>query len=132
MKHLIVLLLLGALSGALAHTEVTVLAPLAGAAVAAPAAVSLRFSEPVNLRFSMFRVMKLPAGQTPEAAAKAALALKAGAPQLLTLGTVPRGMAAQLRLPVKPRLAPGAYLIAWSVLSDDGHPVVGHQVFQVR
>lgn len=132
MNHLMLLLLFGALTQALAHTEVTVVAPPTGVAVPSPAAVTLRFSEPVNLRFSTFRVVKLPGGQAPGAAAKAALALKAGAPQLLTVGPAPRGSAAQLRLALKPRLAPGRYLIAWAVLSDDGHPLSGHQVFEVK
>ena len=132
MKRFLSWLLLAALSSALAHTQVTVISPAATLAVAAPRAVRLRFSDPVNLRFSTFRVVPLPVGQTPEAAAGRALALRANAPELVNLGPQPTGMAAQLSLSLKPGLKPGVYLVVWAVLSEDGHPVRGHSLFRVK
>ena len=132
MKRFFSWLLAATLSSALAHTQVTVVSPTATLAVAAPKAVQLRFSEPVNLRFSTFRVVPLPAGQTADATAREALALGMDSPDLVHLGPKPTGMAAQLTLPLPPGLQAGRYLIAWAVLSEDGHPVRGHSVFRVK
>lgn len=71
-------------------------------------------------------------GQTAEATARRALALKADAAELLNLGPQPAGMAAALSLTLKAGLKAGHYLIAWSVLSEDGHPVRGHSLFRVK
>ncbi|MFC4425460.1 copper resistance CopC family protein [Deinococcus navajonensis] len=132
MHRLAVPILLTTLSSALAHTQVTVVMPKPAATVAAPRTIQLRFSEPVNLRFSTFRVVPLVDGPSTDTAALKALALKAGDPRLMNLGPQPSGMAAQLSLRLKPGLTPGAYLIAWSVLSEDGHPVRGHSLFRVK
>ncbi|BDP41418.1 copper resistance protein [Deinococcus aetherius] len=132
MNRLLPLALLGTLGLALAHTEVTSVTPGPQAAVAAPRSVLLRFSEPIELRFSTFRVMTLPTGKTPEAAAKLALALGADAPELANTPFTARSLAAQLALPLKPGLKSGTYVVAWKILSDDGHPVTGQSVFRVR
>lgn len=131
MNRFLPFLLLTTLSGALAHTEVTVVSPVATQA-AAPNVVQLRFSEPVNLRFSTFRVVALRVGRTPEATARWALGLKTDAPELINTGARPSGMAAQLSLPLKAGLKPGSYVIAWAVLSEDGHPVRGQRLFRVK
>ncbi|WP_019008799.1 copper resistance CopC family protein [Deinococcus aquatilis] len=132
MKSLIALLLAAALSTASAHTDVTVVSPTSTLPVTAPKTVQLRFAEPVNLRFATFRVLPMPSGKTPAEAAKLALALKPDSSQLVNLAPVASGMAATLSLPLKPNLKAGSYLIAWAVLSDDGHPVGGHSLFRVR
>lgn len=75
-----------ALSAALAHPEVTAMTPAADTSVTVPA-VMLTLSKPVNLRFSTFRVMAIPADKT--AAQAAALGLTGVlAPEHLT---PPRG-----------------------------------------
>ncbi len=132
MNHFLALLSVTTLGTALAHSGVTVVSPIPTLAVTAPKAVLLRFGDPLNLRFTSFRVMAMPLGKTPAEAVKLALALKADAPQLVNTGAVPTGMAAQLSLTLKPNLKAGPYLIAWSVLSEDGHPVTGHSLFRVR
>lgn len=106
--------------------------PAPGHTVAAPKTVVLRFSEPTELRFSTFKVVPLPTGTTPDRAAADALARKDDG--AVRADTAPRlsGVAARLGLPLRPHLKPGAYLVAWRVLSDDGHPVTGHTTFTVR
>nr|WP_255673321.1 MULTISPECIES: copper resistance protein CopC [unclassified Deinococcus] len=59
---------------ALAHADLTRVTPAAGSTVTAPAAITLQFSEPLTTRFSTFRVMKVPAGTSPQKAADKALA----------------------------------------------------------
>lgn len=132
MNKLLPLVLLGILGQALAHTEVTSVTPGPKTAVTAPRTVVLRFSEPVDLRFSTFRVMALPPGKTPEEAARVALALGVGSPELLNQPVTDRHQAARLSLALKPGLKSGRYVVAWKLLSGDGHPVTGQSVFQVR
>lgn len=133
MRFVPFLLTLLTLSFASAHTEVTAVTPASGAAVASPASVSLTFSEPVNLHFCTFRVFPLPGGaSTAAAVAGAAFAAPAGAAGRVDLTPPMNGLAARVRLPLKPRLKAGWYVVAWKLLSDDGHPVSGHSVFRVR
>lgn len=131
MRFLLPLLAALTLGSALAHTEVTSVVPAANARVTAPKVVTLTFDEPINLRFSTFKVVPLPAGADAEKTAAAALARKDDA--ALRADTAPKltGMAALVRLPLHAGLKPGAYLIVWHILSDDGHPVSGHSVFRV-
>lgn len=131
MRSLLLLLALG-LGTASAHTAVTALTPAADSTVSAPKEIALKFSEPIELRFSTFRVMALGRGQSPEDGAKAALALKADAPELANGPLTARTLAAQLRLPLRPGLRAGIYVVAWKILSEDGHPVTGHSVFTVK
>lgn len=115
-----------AVSAAQAHTEPTTITPAKDAT-----AVTLTFSEPINLRFSTFQVLRVPTGKTPADAAKLALRLKADAPELANLNAT-GGMVARLTLPLKARLPAGPYVIAWRLLSDDGHPVTGHSSFALK
>lgn len=120
------------LSVASAHTAVASMTPAAKSTVSAPKEVVLKFSEPIELRFSTFRVMALGAGQSPEDGAKVALALKADASELANVPLTARNLAAQLRIPLKPDLKAGTYVVVWKILSEDGHPVSGHSVFTVK
>ncbi|GHG40565.1 copper resistance protein [Deinococcus indicus] len=120
------------LSTALAHTAVSSITPALNAVVAAPSAVQLKFSEPVELRFSTFRVMAVPAGQTVEAAAKLALAERADSDRLASLPLTATTMAAQLNIPLNAGLRSGQYVIAWKILSEGGHPVTGQSTFRVK
>ncbi|WP_034384162.1 copper resistance CopC family protein [Deinococcus sp. YIM 77859] len=132
MRALLALLTALTLGTALAHTEVTGLFPAHGAHVSAPKAVTLTFGEPVNLRFSVFKVVPLPAGADPAKEAAAVLARRDDA--ALRVDTAPRlsGMATRVTLPLRAGLKPGAYLTVWRLLSADGHLVSGHAVFYVR
>ncbi|PTA68471.1 copper resistance CopC family protein [Deinococcus arcticus] len=132
MKRWLILALLALPGAALAHTAVTRVVPAQGAVVAAPGAVTLTFSEPVELRFSAVRVMAVAPGQTPAAAAKLALAARPDAPTLASRPPGGSGLAARLSVPLKPGLRPGLYVIAWKLLSGDGHPVSGLSTFRVR
>ncbi|WP_412030001.1 copper resistance protein CopC [Deinococcus yunweiensis] len=132
MKSILFLLAALSLSTALAHTEVTAIVPAANATVAAPKTITVTLSEPVNLRFSTFRVLRIGAGQTPTQAAAQALAAKADMPTLASLPTKATGLAATVRVPLKAALPAGPYVIAWTLLSDDGHPVSGFSAFTVK
>ena len=132
MNKFLILLTTLTLSTALAHTAVSSITPSLNAVVAAPRAVQLKFSEPVEVRFSTFRVMAVPAGQTIQAAAQLALAEKADSDRLASLPLTATTTAAQLNIPLKARLRSGQYVIAWKILSEDGHPVTGQSTFRVK
>lgn len=132
MKSILFLLAALSLSTALAHTEVTGIIPASNATVAAPRTVTVTLSEPVNLRFSTFRVLRIGAGQTPAQAAALALAAKADAAALASLPTKAAGLAATVSVPLKAALPTGPYVIAWILLSEDGHPVRGFSAFTVK
>ena len=84
--------------------------PAANSRVTAPAEIRLTFSEPIEPRFSRVRLAK-----------------EGG--QRVATGTavVVRN---QLILPL-PRLAPGKYLVSWSVVSVDSHKIEGAFSFEV-
>jgi copper resistance protein C len=126
--------LLAALSLSLAgaHTAVTSVTPALNATVSAPASVTLTFNEAVETRFSTFRVMAVPTGRTAQAAATLALAEKPGSARLVNRAATLPALAARVTLPLRADLKPGAYVIAWKILSEDGHPVSGHSSFRVR
>ncbi|WP_102125428.1 copper resistance CopC family protein [Deinococcus planocerae] len=131
MRPLLSLLAALLLGSALAHTEVTSVTPAANARVPAPKKVTLTFSEPVDLKFSTFKVVPLPAGADADQTAAAALARRNDASRADAAPTR-GGMAARVEVPLRAGLRPGAYLIVWRLLSEDGHPVGGHSVFRVR
>lgn len=127
------------LGTALAHSEVTAVVPARGATVAAPRQVTLTLSEPVNLRFSTFKVYPLTASGNAAAVQQAAATLartaldarndaaaRADTPQTRT------GMAARVVLPLKAGLKPGLYAVLWRLASEDGHPISGQRVFRVK
>ncbi|MDV6374000.1 copper resistance CopC family protein [Deinococcus arenicola] len=126
------ILLALAFGSASAHTAVTSMTPAADATVSAPKELVLKFNEPVELRFSTFRVLALKSGQAADDGAQAALALKADATELANTPLIARNLAAQLRIPLKSNLKAGSYVVAWKILSEDGHPVTGHNVFMVK
>lgn len=104
--RLLPLLLAAALAppvAARAHARLVASEPAAGTLLeAAPGAVRLRFSEPVApLRLRWI----LPGGAEREAAATAS--------------------GETLRIPFPDGAAPGTLLLAWRVMSADGHPVAG-------
>ena len=131
MKNLLPLftMLLGT---AAAHTQVTHLTPAAGRTVAAPKLVTLAFSEPINLRFSTFKVYALPAGTTAATFALTKINLKNDADARADAYTGASTMVAKLNLPMKANLKAGPYVVMWQLLSDDGHPVSGQSTFTVK
>ncbi|WP_293911388.1 copper resistance protein CopC [Deinococcus sp.] len=117
---------------AAAHTEVTHMVPAASSSVAAPKTVTLDLSEPVNLRFSTFKVYALPAGSDAAALSKAKLNLKYDSAERADLFPGASGLAARVQIPLRAGLKPGAYVVMWHLLSDDGHPVSGQSVFRIK
>ncbi len=132
MKNILPLLAALTLSAASAHTAVSGVTPALNATVTAPKSVTLVFSEPVELRFSTFRVMAVPAGVTVAEAARRALAEKADSAALANVPVKLSGAAARLALTLKPNLKSGQYVIAWKLLSEDGHPVSGQSTFRIK
>lgn len=132
MNRLLTLLAALFLSAALAHSAMTSIVPAPNATVTAPKTVTVKFSEPLELRFSTFRVMAVPAGKTAQAAATLALAQQADSPRVVSLPLSRTDMAAQISVPLKSNLKPGLYVVAWKILSGDGHPVSGHSTFRVK
>ena len=126
---LLTALLLGA---AAAHTQITHLDPAAGSVVSAPTTVTLTFSEPVNLRFSTFKVYALPAGVDAATFAQSKLKLKNDADARADTYTSSAKLVSRLSLPLKEHLNPGPYVVMWRVLSDDGHPVSGQTSFSIK
>ncbi len=127
------LLLLAMLLGmASAHTRITRLTPAQGSTVRAPQRVTLEFSEPVNLRFSTFKVYALPPGVSAEALAQSKLNLKTDAAERADTYGGALNMAATLSLPLRPHLKAGRYAVMWRLLSDDGHPISGQATFTVK
>ena len=126
---LVAALLLGT---AAAHTEITAMTPAAGSTVSAPKMITITLSEPVDLRFSTFKVYALPAGTDAAKFASAKMKLKNDAPGRADTDQRMKGMAARLNIALKPNLKPGQYEVMWHILSDDGHPVSGQSVFTVK
>ncbi|WP_161883613.1 copper resistance CopC family protein [Deinococcus alpinitundrae] len=117
---------------AAAHTQITHFSPAAGSTVAAPKMVTLTFSEPINLRFSTFKVYALPARMNAAALTRTKINLKNDAEARADTYSSSSSMAARLDLPLKTNLKPGAYVVMWQILSYDGHPVSGQSSFSVR
>lgn len=105
------------LSGqAVAHAHLASATPPADATVAAsPTELDLKFSEPINLKFSGVKV----AG--PDNAV-----ISTGAASLAT------GDDSTLLVPVLVTLPAGTYAVDWHVLSKDGHKTHGSYTFTVK
>lgn len=128
-KHFFTLLATLSLPLAAAHTAVTEIKPSAEA-------VTLRFSEPVNLRYSIFKVYPLPAGQTGTRAAadltRRVITLRGAEPNRADLYRPRSGQSESVTVPLKSGLAAGNYAVMWRLMSADGHPVTGQSVFSIR
>jgi len=99
----------GPVPAALAHAELLSSTPPDGARVAAaPPAVTLTFSDPIDAQFVRVAVTT-PAGTVPATAT-------ASGPRV----TVP-----------VPAAGPGAYRVVYRVVSADGHPVSGQLAYTV-
>jgi methionine-rich copper-binding protein CopC len=104
---LVVAMLLTARAGeAAAHARLQASAPAGGSTVAvAPATVVLRFSEPIEVDFARSQVIA-PDGSRVDN----------GAPTVTGI---------EVRQPLLPLRVPGAYTVAFRLVSADGHPVEG-------
>lgn len=139
-----------AAGAAFGHAHLARSEPAAGATVAEGVDdVTLVFSEPVEVRFSTFRLFELgergrsegggeaPAAEAPAEEEVAALfeAGEQAAGLLPTRIEAADGGAEEPALEVVLRpeeaLAPGAHLVAWRVLAVDGHGSSGNFVFVV-
>lgn len=96
------------------HTKLLRSEPAADAVVAAPAAIRLWFSEPVNLSLTGLTLTG-PNGQV----VRTVRATRAEIPD------------APVVIAVNQAVPPGAYTVAWRTASGDGHPVKGTFRFTV-
>jgi len=148
------LVLAWGLAAAAAHADLASAQPPAGGVhLGALAEVSLRFSSPVQTRFSRFEILRLelPADAVP---ADPAAPTKVELERIQALGTAfaaevraargaahdgarvaatlqETGASAVVTLRFTEPLAPGAYLLAWEALAADGHTMIGQHVFFV-
>lgn len=121
-----------------AHASLESGQPVADAIVGRlPDTVVLRFTEPVEVRASIFKVYPLEPDEDP-------LRLKARAAKLVDevlqlrgdeaaradAGLRPAGReSAEIQIILKEELPPGPYVVMWRVLSVDTHITWGHYVF---
>ncbi|MEV6612049.1 copper resistance protein CopC [Kutzneria sp. NPDC051319] len=108
-------LLVGAPAPAYAHAQLLSTSPANGDRLsAAPAVISLRFGEGVNLVPDGIQLIG-PKGPVPS-------------PSPVRIDAA---RSSQVDVPVAAGLGPGAYTVTWRVVSNDSHPVHGAFVFAV-
>ena len=98
-------------SGAQAHAHLAASNPAKDAAVAAPATIHLEFSEGLESKFSTATLMTTAGAAVPVTAKVEGKAIDATPKQ---------------------KLAPGAYMVMWKVVSTDGHKMSGGYNFTVK
>ncbi|MDR7521638.1 MAG: copper resistance protein CopC [Armatimonadota bacterium] len=136
------LALLGA-GAAAAHAYLRAAEPAEDSTVAvAPSEVRLVFSEPIEVRFSTFKVYRVPADPGWDRrrlnAAAGALVSEVLRRRGDEADRADAGLATAARttttvtLRLRPHLAPGAYAVMWRVLSIDTHVTQGFYVFRIR
>jgi len=106
--------LLVAASQAEAHAHLVSATPTANATVAAPKTITLHFSEKLEPKFSGLELMTADGAKVDVASSVPATDRK----------TITGTVAGQL--------APGAYMVTWHVVSDDGHRIKGDFNFTVH
>ena len=131
--------ILGGIPDASAHAFLNASTPGSDSAVGtAPKEVRLTYSEPVEIRFSTFKVYKVPAAPGAEIRA-----LQAAGGSLMAANLLKRGdeaarsdagvanttrTSADIVVRLKD-LEPGAYVVMWRVLSVDTHTTQGSFIF---
>lgn len=145
----LILALLAGLASASAHSHLSASSPADGSTVTtAPATVELDFTEPVQVRYSVFDALPLPvpfkAGETPSELSKRvqtlasqlsdkALSNKVDAGLRVDTGVSPaKGATDKVALNLESGLKPGYYVVVWRVLSQDGHVTHGAVVFDYQ
>ncbi|MEM5382057.1 copper homeostasis periplasmic binding protein CopC [Paraburkholderia phymatum] len=101
-------------SNAFAHATPTSRQPAPNAAIAAPSAVTIHFSEPLEPAFS-----------------KIALVDAHGKPAASAASEVDAADTQTMRLALQP-LAPGRYTVQWTAVAEDGHRTKGTYAFSVK
>jgi methionine-rich copper-binding protein CopC len=101
-------------SGAQAHAHLVKASPAENAAVAAPSAIHLQFSERLEPKFSGVELMKADGAAVP-------VASQVPAKDTKSIHAVP-----------KAALAPSAYMVMWHIVSADGHKMKGQYNFTVK
>ena len=107
---LVILLMLGLSTAALAHTRLSTSNPADGAEIAAPSDIRLEFSAPVRLT---------------------AVKLESASGSEVELGDIPADVAASFSVAIDEPLAAGAYVVTWRSISGDTHVVSGEFRFTV-
>jgi copper resistance protein C len=133
---------LGLVGVALAHSNLTRSAPADAQTVAVlPKTVVLEFSEPLEVKFSSFKIYKLGTNATDAKAAREdadALVEKALEKKGDEAARADDGLAtsvptaARLEVKLKPNLTPGWYVVMWKVLSVDTHTSDDSIVFRYK
>lgn len=142
-RVLAAVLVLCATGAAAAHAYLERSEPEEGARLdRAPQRVRLGFTEPVELRFSLFRVYRLAAPPDAPVVRLNALAValfnevlegRADEGQRVDLGIENRERETrEVVIRLKRDLRPGAYVVIWRVLSVDTHMTRGFFVFVIR
>lgn len=139
MRHafLVLLLLAGA---AFAHSELEHAAPgQNGTVTTPPDEVVLRFSEPLELTFSTFKVYRLEADVAEADVQRLnglagtlvndVLSIQGDAAARADAGSELSGLNAEVRLPLKGDLTPGHYVVMWRGPSADTHTATGFYRF---
>jgi methionine-rich copper-binding protein CopC len=101
-------------STAFAHATPTARDPAPDAEVAAPSAVTIRFSEPLEPAFS--KLALVDANDKPVAS---------------TASQVDPQDTKTIHLALQP-LAPGRYTVQWTAVAEDGHRTKGSYAFNVK
>jgi copper resistance protein C len=101
-------------SNAFAHAKPVSRDPAPDAEVAAPSAVTIQFSEPLEPAFS-----------------KLALVDAAGKPAASAASQVDAQDKKTMQLALQP-LAPGRYTVQWTAVAEDGHRTKGSYAFNVK
>ncbi len=148
-RAVILTLALAEFGSTLAHADLENSTPTAGEVLeAAPAEVSLTFTEAAEVRFSTFKVYPLGAdlGSADLSTNSAEARLNGLAGQLVsevleTQGdddaradtgvSTPERTTETVTLPLKPALGAGVYVVMWRVLSVDSHTSQGFVTFRV-
>lgn len=140
MKLLITTLLL-ACGLALAHAELESSSPAMNSTVkTAPPAVTIRFTEAVEVRLSTFKVYPLNASGNPDHLNSLAqtlltqvIGLKGDEAKRADSGLRTTAKTSKsVTLNLKPNLRPGAYVVMWRNLATDGHTSSDFLVFTYK
>lgn len=105
--------LLAVATQAEAHARLVSATPAANASTPSPTTLTLRFSEKLEPKFSGAALMKADGSSVPVKA-------QVGKDRKTIVADVPG------------KLAPGAYMVMWHVVSADGHRMKGDFSFTVR
>lgn len=131
-KTLVTLLLAFSFHSALAHSKVIGVYPSARAVVKSPKYVSVKLNEAVKLKFCKLNVYKLNADGGKLAINRAAAQVaKTGKAVRMPIQFNQQGKSNTLKASIG-KLPAGNYVMAWRVLSADGHMVRGHSVFKAK